>query len=210
MDLEETLASERGAAAGLFRSHFGSSRDPSPQLEFEELAMLVAEQTAKNAKAVNQGIPVVHTQTTGSTAQQTILSVFESVLSMQIIGCHSVSEQLMAAGATDEDVKKISQIMAHTVRQLEAGNTPPEPGLEAHRLPCQVMVSDEEFSTGECIPGFSKMDIEGQETIKRSLSNAYAERKRLAKKCKIRSATPSLVLDSTHRRAILSRAFQSG
>ena len=53
--------------------------------------------------------------------------LFKSVLSMQNVECHSVSEQLMAAGATDGDVKKISQIMAQTVR-------PPEPGLEAHSL----------------------------------------------------------------------------
>ena len=53
-----------------------------------EMAILVAE----NAKAVNEGIPVVQTQTTGSTsdqaAQQTILSVFKSVLSLQSMGCH--------------------------------------------------------------------------------------------------------------------------
>ena len=87
----------------------------------------------------------------------------------------------MAAGATDEDVKKISQSMAQTVRQLEARNTPPEPGLEAQSLPCEVVVSNEEFSAGECEPEFSKIDIEGQDAIK-SLSNAFAERKRLANK----------------------------
>ena len=63
-------------------------------------------------------------------AQQTILSVFKSVLSMHNMGCHSVAEQLMAAGATDEEVKKISQIMAQTVRKLEGGSTIPEPGIE--------------------------------------------------------------------------------
>ena len=82
----------------------------------------------------------------------------------------------MAAGVT------VSQIMAQTVRQLGAGNTPPEPGLEAHSLPCEVVVSDEEFSTGECVPRFSKMDTKDQEA--RSLSNAFTERKRLSKKCK--------------------------
>ena len=41
-------------------------------------------------------------------AQHTVLSVFKSVLSMQSMGCHGVSEQLMAAGATEEDVRKIS------------------------------------------------------------------------------------------------------
>ena len=45
-------------------------------------------------------------------AQQTILSVFKSVLSTHNMWCHSVAEQLMAAGATDEEVNKISQIMA--------------------------------------------------------------------------------------------------
>ena len=68
----------------------------------------------------------LRTHSTGSTtdqaAQQTVLSVFKSVLSRQSMGCHSVSQQLMAAGATDEDVKKICQIMAQTVRQLEAGS----------------------------------------------------------------------------------------
>ena len=141
-----------------------------------------------NAKGVNQGNPVVQAHTTGLTsdqaAKQNILSVCKSVLSMQSMGCHSVSEQVMAAGATDEDVKKISQITAQTVRQLEAGTTPSEPGLEAHRLPCEDVVSDDEFSTGENMPGFSNMDIEGQVAIKRSLSNAHTERKRLAKKCK--------------------------
>ena len=72
----------------------------------------------------------------------------------------------MAAGATDEDV-------AQTVRQLEA-----------HRLPCEVVVSDEEFSTDENVLGNSKMDIEGQEAVKRSLSNAFTVRKRLAKEYK--------------------------
>ena len=34
------------------------------------------------------------------------LTRHKSVLSMQSMGCHSVAEQLLAAGATDEDVKK--------------------------------------------------------------------------------------------------------
>ena len=115
-------------------------------------------------------------------AQQTILSVFKSVLSMQSMGCRSVSEQLMAAGATDEEVKKISQIMAQTVRKLEGGSTIPEPGIEALKPACDVVVLDAELPS--CIPGFSSMDIEGQEAIKRSLSNAATEKRRLAKKCK--------------------------
>ena len=111
-----------------------------------------------------------------------VATVFKSVLSMQSMMCHSVSEQLMWAGATEEDVKKIRQIMAHTVRQPEAGTKPPEPGPEVHRLPCEVVGS--ESSTGENTLGFSNMDIENQEAIKRSLSNAHTERKRLAQKCK--------------------------
>ena len=85
---------------------------------------------------------------------------------------HGVSEQLTAAGATEEDVQKISQVMAQTVRTLETGIANPEPGPEAHSLPCEVVRSDEELSNGICVPGFSKMDTEGQEAIKRSLSNA--------------------------------------
>ena len=98
---------------------------------------------------------------------------------MQSIVCYGVSEQLMAAGATEEDVKKISQVMA-----LETGIATPEPGPEAHSLPGEVVGSDEEFSNGICKPGFSTMDTEGQEAIKRSLSNAITEKRRLAKKCK--------------------------
>ena len=63
---------------------------------------------------------------------------------MQSMGCHGVSEQLMAAGATEDDVKKISQVMAQTVRKLETRNAAPEPGPEAHSLPCEVVGSDEE------------------------------------------------------------------
>ena len=102
---------------------------------------------------------------------------------MQSMGCHGVSEQLIEAGATEEDVKKISQVMAQTVRTLETGIATPEPGPEAHSLPCEVVGSDEELSNGLCVPGFSKMDTEGQEAIKRSLSNAITEKRRLAKKC---------------------------
>ena len=57
------------------------------------------------------------------------------------------------------------------------------------------------------------MDIEGQEAIKRSLSNAATEKRRLAKKCKqeedVRKPDLSLVLDSVHRSTFLPRAFQS-
>ena len=67
---------------------------------------------------------------------------------MQSMECHGFSEQLIAAGATEEDVKKISLVMAQTVRTLETGIATPEPGPEAHSLPCDVVGSDEEFSNG--------------------------------------------------------------
>ena len=80
----------------------------------------------------------------------------------------------------------------------------------------EVVVSHEEFSTGENILlGFSNMDNKGQEAIKRSLSNAYTgRRKRLTKKCKQEeerscNPLPLLVLDSTRRSALLSHAFQN-
>ena len=110
----------------------------------------MAEETAENAKLSNKENPGFQTHTSGSisdqAAQQTVLSVFKSVLSMQSVECHSVSEQLVAAGATEEDVKKISQVMALTVRTLETRIATPEPGPEAHSLPCEVVGSDEEFS----------------------------------------------------------------
>ena len=140
----------------------------------------------KMQKTVNQGNPRFQTHTSGSisdqAAQQTVLSVFKSVISMQSMGCHGVSEQLMAAGATEDDVKKKKSVMAQTVRKLVTGIA--EPGPEAHSLPGEVVGSDEEFSNGICKPGFSNMDTEGQEAIKRSLSHAITEKRRLAKKCK--------------------------
>ena len=147
-----------------------------------EMLILVAEQTAENAKAVHQGTSGIQSLSSPSNpdsdAQQTILSVFKSVL----MGCHSVAEQLMAAGATDEEVKKISQIMAQTVRKLEGGSSIPETGIEMPKPACEVVVLDAELPS--CMPGYSSMDIEGQEAIKRSLSNAATEKRRLAKKCK--------------------------
>ena len=78
----------------------------------------------------------------------------------------------------------MSRKSARSVRTLETGIATPETGSEAHSLPCEVVGSDEEFSNGICIPGFNKMDTDGQEAIKRSLSNAITEKGRLAKKCK--------------------------
>ena len=139
----------------------------------------------KNAKTVNQGNPGFQSHMSGhisdQVAQHTILSVFKSVLSMQSMGCHGVSEQLMAAGATEEDVQKISQVVAQTVRTLETGIANPEPRPEAHSLPCEVVGSDEELSNGICIP---KWTPKVSEAIKRSVSNAITEKRLLAKKCK--------------------------
>ena len=146
-----------------------------------ERSILVAEQTAENAKAVNQGTSGIQSLSYPD-AQQTILSVFKSVLSMQNMGCHSVAEQLMAAVATDEEVKKISQVMAQTVRKLEGGSNIPEPRIEMPKPACEVVVLEADLPS--CIPGYSSMDIEGQEAIKRSLSNAATEKRRLANKCK--------------------------
>ena len=117
----------------------------APTQAKHEMAILVADKCVRHTRQA----PL---QT--KAAQQTILQVLNSVLSMQSMWCHRVSEQLMAAGATDQDIMKISQVMAQTVRQLEAGNTPPESGLGAHSLPCGVVVSDEEFSSGECAACF--------------------------------------------------------
>ena len=152
----------------------------------QEMSILVAEQTAEHTKVVNQDTSGIQSLSSLSNpdaeAQQTILSVFKSVLSMQNMGCYSVAEQPKTAGATDENVKKISQIMAQTVQKLESGNNTPEPGFEMPKPACEVVALDTELPS--CIPGYSSMDIESQEAIKRSLSNAASEKRRLAKKCK--------------------------
>ena len=79
----------------------------------------------KMRETVNQGNPGFQARMSGhisdQVAQHTVLSVFKSVLSMQSMRCHGVSEQLMAEGATEEDVQKISLVMAQTVRTLETG-----------------------------------------------------------------------------------------
>ena len=111
---------------------------PSKVKANRRMAALVAEKAPENAKAVNQEFPEAQPQAAGSVsdkaAQQTILSVFESVLAMQSKGCNSVSEQLMAAGASEEEVEKVSRITAHTVRQFEAEASLPGPGPEARSL----------------------------------------------------------------------------
>ena len=150
----------------------------------QEMALLVAEQFAekcKNCQSRESTVSVSHVRTHHHTPFSQCSNPFSRRKSM---GCHGVSEHLMAAGATEEDVKKISQSMAQTVRTLETGIETPEPGPEAHSLPCEVVGSDEEFSNGMCVPGFSKVDTEGQEATKRSLPNTMTEKRRLAKKCK--------------------------
>ena len=129
-----------------------------------DMAMLVAEQTAINAKTVNQGNPGFQTRTSGfisdQAAPQIVLSVFKSVLSMQRMECHGVSEQLVAAGAIEEDVKKISQVMAQTVRKLETGSAALELGPEEHSLTVRSGGLGRKFFNGICVFGCSKMDTE--------------------------------------------------
>ena len=89
-----------------------------------EISILVAEQTAENAKTVHQGNPGFQNHTSGSIsdqpAQQTVLSVFKSVRSLN--ANHSVPRCF----GTDS---------------AETGNR----GPEAHSLPCEVVGSDEEL-----------------------------------------------------------------
>ena len=64
------------------------------------------------------------------------------------------------------------------------------------------MSTDDKFSADESIPGFDNMDIESQEAITRSLTNAKTEKRRLAKKHKqgggVKQPAPSVVLDALH------------
>ena len=144
-----------------------------------EMAIWVAEQTAENAKAVNQGIPVMQTHTTGSTSDQAAQQTM-----MQSMGCHSVWEKLTAADATDEDVKKKSSSVWHKqCGNWKQGTRRPNQDSRLTVSRAKWWVSDEDFSAGECFPGISKMDTEGQEATNRSLPNAFTERKRLGKKC---------------------------
>ena len=100
-----------------------------------EMSILVAEQTAENAKAVNQALQV--SSHSHHLPTQTLMHNRPSSLSFQICSLdakhgvpHTFAEQLMAAGATDEEVRKISQIMAQTVRKLEGGSNIPETRIE--------------------------------------------------------------------------------
>ena len=160
-----------------------------------EMAMLVAEQTAENAKKKKLSIKEI--QDFRITRQDPFLIKLHnkpfSLCSNPFSRCKA-----WPRCATEDDVKKISQVMAQTMRKLENWNAP-EPGPEVHSILCEVVGSDEEFSNGICVFGFSKMDTEGQEAIKRSLSNAIKEKRRLAKKCKQEGEgwkpAPSLDLD---------------
>ena len=148
--------------------------------------MLVAEQTAENAKLSIKEIQDFQTHTSGSisdqAARQTVLSVFKSVLSVQSMGCHGVWEQLMAAGATEKDVKKISQ-----VRQCGNWKQGTRPlNLVPRRIVSRAKWCARTKSSPMEYPHLysAKWTTEGQEAFKRSLSNAITEKRRMAKKCK--------------------------
>ena len=82
----------------------------------------------------------------------------------------------MAAGASEDDVTRVNHIMSLTVQKLETEATfVPVP--EEKTLPQERMDGDE-------IPGFNDMSVECHEDIKRNLSHAHHERKRLGKKSK--------------------------
>ena len=160
----------------------------------------------KTRRLSNQGTSGIHSLSSGSNpdpdAQQTILSVFKSVL--------SVAEQLMAAGATDEEVKNISQIMAQTVRKLEGGSTLPEPGIEALKLACDMVVLDADFLS--CIPGFSSMNTEGPRKPSRGVCRTQPQKRdawrRSASKRKM-SYNLLCLWHWIHRSSFLPHAFQS-
>ena len=71
----------------------------------QEMALLVAEQSAEHAKTVDQVNPGFQCRMSGSisdqVAQHTVLPVFKSVLSTQSTECHAVSEQLAHGGWRD-------------------------------------------------------------------------------------------------------------
>ena len=156
----------------------------------QEMALLVAEQSAENAKLSIKGI------------QGFSLACQDPSLISSCTTHRSLSAQIRsldakkAWGATVfrnsswrlEQPRRMSRTSARLWHRLRGhwrqGSRIPGPGPEAHSLQCEVVGSDEEFSNGICIPGFSKMDTEGQEAIKRSLSNALTEKRRLAEKCK--------------------------
>ena len=146
----------------------------------------VADQTTENAKAVNQGTPEVQSHTTGSTrdqaAQRTILSVSKSALSMHCMGCHSVSE-LMAAGATDEDVRKSARLWHKQCGNWKQGGCLPnqDSRLTVSRARWWVRVKSSPLASAYLD---SAKWTSRAKAMKRSLSNAFREKRRLAKKRK--------------------------
>ena len=81
------------------------------------MAQLLAEQTAENAKSVDQGKPGVQAQTTvGIISDKDALFQFsKSVLMMQSRGCHIVAEQLMASEGQEAVQRSLSN--AHHERK---------------------------------------------------------------------------------------------
>ena len=143
-----------------------------------EMAILVAEQFAENAKAVNQGIPVVQAHTTGSTSDEATQQTMMQSMSATVSGNSSwrLTRRMRMS-------KKSSSIWHKECGNWKQGTRQPNQDSRLTVSRAKWWVSDEDFSAGECFPGFRKMDTEGQEATNRSLPNAFTERKRLAKKC---------------------------
>ena len=127
----------------------------------QEMALLVAEQCAENGKTVKPGFQSrMSGHISDQVAQHTVLSVFKSVLSMQSMGCHGVSEQLVAAGAKEEDVKKISRLWHRQCGHWRQGSLILNLDLRRTASRAKWLAH-----------------TEGQEAIKRSLSNAITEKR---------------------------------
>ena len=94
----------------------------------QEMAMLVFEQSAENATTVNEGNPGFHSHMSGpisdQVAQHTVLSVLKSVLSTKSMGCHGVSEQLMAAGANERMLRKSARLWHRQCGHWRQGSPP--------------------------------------------------------------------------------------
>ena len=119
----------------------------------QEMAKLVAEQAAESARSPKQVVLTTTSQTSATdnlladrAEQQTVLSVFQSVLNMQNHGCRSGSQQLMAAGESEDDVTHVNHIMALTVQKLETEATfvpvPEEKSLPQERMDVSSEVGD--------------------------------------------------------------------
>ena len=109
--------------------------------------MLVAEQTTENAKKLS----IKEIQDFRITRQDPFLIKLHnkpfSLCSNPFSRCRA-----WPWCATEDDVKKISQVMAQIIRKLENWNAP-DPGPEVHSILCEVVGSDEEFSNGICVFG---------------------------------------------------------